>query len=142
MNTQMNKLPRLPLLAAGFAAILVSGIALGSLAISGQGFDGRIAPAAPAAAAPAVAAAGARSNRCAECGVIHSTRVVEESADRHGANASGRMAVCSKGGNGRNAALKHEITVRLQDGSMRVITDAKPAKWSRGEAVTIIAGLN
>ena len=142
MNTQMNKLPRLPLLVAGIAAILVSGIALASLAISGQGFDGRIAPAAPVAAAPAVAAIGARSNRCAECGVIQSTRVVEESTDQHGANASGRMAVCNKGGIGRNAVRKHEITVRLQDGSMRVITDAKPARWSRGEAVTIIAGVN
>ena len=142
MNTRANKPLHLPLLVAGVAAILVSGIALASLAISGQGFEGRFASAAPAAAAPAVAAVGARSNRCAECGVIQSTRVVEESADRHGANASGRMAVCNKGGNGRNAALKHEITVRLQDGSMRVITDAKPAKWSRGEAVTIIAGLN
>jgi hypothetical protein len=142
MTTQMNKFPRLPLLLAGIAAILVSGIALASLAISGQGFSGRIAPAVPAVAAPAAAAPGARNYRCAECGVIESTRAVEESTDRHGANAAGRMAVCNKGGIGRHAVRKHEITVRLRDGSMRVITDAKSARWSHGEAVTIIAGLN
>jgi hypothetical protein len=141
MNTRANKPLHFPLLAAGIAAILVSGIALASLAISGQGANAGSAPAAPAVAAPAVAAPGARQYRCAECGVIESTRVVEDSADRHGANASGRIAVCNKSGIGRNAVRKHEITVRLKDGSLRVITDAKPAKWKRGEAVTIIAGM-
>jgi len=142
MNTRANKPLHLPLLVAGIAAILVSGIALASLAISGQGFTGRTASAEPAAAAPAVAASGARSYRCAECGVIESTREIEASADKHGVNASGRLAVCNKSGLGRNAARKHEITVRLPDGSMRVITDAKSAKWKHGEAVTIIAGVN
>ena len=46
MNTQANKpLPlHLPLLVGGIATILVSGIAIGSLAISAQGFDGVFAP--------------------------------------------------------------------------------------------------
>jgi hypothetical protein len=30
----------------------------------------------------------------------------------------------------------------MQDGSMRVITDAKPAPWRHGEPVTIIAGVD
>jgi hypothetical protein len=36
----------------------------------------------------------------------------------------------------------YEITIRMQDKSMRVITDAKPARWRRGEPVTIIAGVD
>ena len=56
MNTQANKLLHLPLLVGGIAAILVSGIAIGSLAISAQGFNRIPAPAeSPAAiAAPAM----------------------------------------------------------------------------------------
>lgn len=141
MNTRANKPLYLPLLIAGIAAIS-SGIAIASLAISGQGFNAGLTPAEGTVAAPAVTAPGARSYRCAECGVIDSTRVVEDSADKHGVNASGRLAVCNRGGAGRNAVRKHEITVRLKDGSMRVITDAKPAKWRRGEAVIIIAGVD
>lgn len=142
MNTQANKPLHLPLLVGGIAAILVSGIAIASLAISGQGFNGITAPAEPAVAAPAVEASGARYSRCAECGVIVSTREVEASADKHGVDASGRIALCTRSEIGRNSVRKHEITVRLKDGSMRVITDAKPAKWIHGEAVTIIAGLD
>jgi len=147
MNTQANKPLHLPLLVGGIAAILVSGIAIASLAISGQGFNGISAPAEPAVAAPAVeapavAASSARYSRCAECGVIVSTREVEVSADKHGVDASGRIALCTRSEIGRNSVRKHEITVRLKDGSMRVITDAKPAKWIHGEAVTIIAGLD
>jgi hypothetical protein len=137
MNTPANKPLHLPLLVAGIAAVLVSGIAIASLAISGQGLNGRIAPDAPAVAAP-----GAQSYRCAGCGVIESTREIEAPADKHGADASGQLAVCNPGEIRRHAPRQREITVRLQDGSMRVITDAKPAQWKRGEAVTIIAGMN
>jgi hypothetical protein len=35
----------------------------------------------------------------------------------------------------------YAITIRLRDGSMRVITDAHPAKWRPGERVTLIAGM-
>lgn len=121
-----------PLLAGGIAAILVSGIAIASLAISAQGSGGGIAPAEPlhAGAAPVFAAPGpnVRAYRCGdECGVIESTRNIETSDEWTRASASGR---------------NHEITIRLRDGSMRVVRDANPARWRNGERVTVIAGVN
>jgi pyruvate/2-oxoglutarate dehydrogenase complex dihydrolipoamide acyltransferase (E2) component len=154
MNEQTNKFPHLPLLLGGIAAILVSGIALGSLAISAPGFSSVFAPAeppdtaaaptvaSPAVAAQAVAALNVRASRCAECGVIESTREVDASADDNGVDASDRVAPGNRGEIGRKPVRNHEIIVRLRDGSVRVITDPKPANWRRGERVTIIAGVN
>jgi len=142
MNTQANKLLHLPRLVGGIAAILVSGIAIGSLTISAQRLDGIFAPAEPpeATAAPAIAAPRARAYGCAECGVIESTREIEAPDENTGINASGRIAA----GNGSEIEgmpfRTYEITIRLQDGSMRVITDANRASWRQGERVTIIAG--
>jgi len=142
MKTQANKPLHLPLLIGGIAAILVSGIAIGSLAISGQGFNGINAPAElPAgAAAPAIAAPGVRAYRCAECGVIESTREIEASDEKTGVNASGPIA--AGGATEGKPVRNYEIIIRLQDGSMRVITDANPASWRHGERVTIIAGVD
>lgn len=142
MNTQATKLPHLPRMVGGIAAILVSGIAIGSLAISGQNSNGAFAPgeSPEAAAAPAIAAPRHQTYRCAECGVIESTREIEASGEKTGVNASGPIAA---GGQIEwKPARMYEITIRLQDGSMRVITDAYPARWRRGERVKIIAGVN
>ncbi len=140
MNTQANKPLHLPLWVGGIAAILVSGIAIGSLAISAQGFNGVVAPAesSEGAAAQAIAAPGARAYRCAECGVIESTREIEAADEKKGVNGSGPIA--AGGGIGGKPARNYEITIRLKDGSMRVIRDANPATWRHGERVTIIAG--
>jgi hypothetical protein len=144
MNAQLNKFLHLHLrlLVGGIAAILVSGIALGSLAIRAQDISPMRTPARPTAATPepGIAETGAGAHRCAECGVIESTREFEPSDAKTGTGASGRIAVCSRAETGRKATRSHEITVRLRDGSVRVITDAKPARWRHGEQVTIIAG--
>ena len=142
MTTQSNAPLRLPLWVGGIAAILVSGIAIGSLAISAQGSSGVHASVEPpeVAAASAIAAPGARTYRCPECGVIESTREIEAPDERTGVNASGPIA--AGGGTEGKRFRNHEITIRLQDGSMRVITDANPARWRNGERVTIIAGLD
>jgi hypothetical protein len=142
MNTQANKPLHLPLLVGGIAAILVSGIAIGSLAISAQGFNGIVAPAEPTegAAAPAIAAPDARAYRCAECGMIESTREIDAPDEKTGVSASGRIAAGNRGAIEAKPVRNYEITIRLRDGSMRVITDANPARWRHGERVTIIAG--
>ena len=36
----------------------------------------------------------------------------------------------------------NEITVRMADGSSRVIDDANPARWRTGERLMVIAGTN
>jgi hypothetical protein len=144
MNARVNKFLHLHLrlLAAGVAAILVSGIALESLAIRAQDSSAMRAPAKPraAAAAPEIAGPLAGAHRCAECGVIESTREFEASDAKTGVGASGWIAVCPRGETGRKPVLSHKITIRLRDGSVRVITDARPARWRHGEQVTIIAG--
>lgn len=144
MNTQANKPKHLQIVAAGIAAILVSGIAVASIAMSSLGVDRVQAFAGPSevAAAAAAAAPRARAYRCAECGVIESMRKIEAPGGNTGSNASGRVAGGKRGEIGAQAARSHEITIRLKDGSMRVITDANPASWRSGERVTIIAGVS
>jgi hypothetical protein len=142
MNTQANNPLHLPLLAGGIAAILVSGIAIGSLAISAQGFNGSVPTAEPPAAAMTtdIAAPDARVYRCAECGVIVSTRAIEAPDEKTGVIAPGRIAAGNRGKIKGKPVRNYEITVRLRDGSMRVVTDANPARWRHGEKVIIIAG--
>ena len=133
MNARFNKPLRLPLLLGSIGATLVGGIAIASLAILAQGANDVSAPAeAPEAlVAPAGAEPSIRSYRCADCGVVESTREID---------APGRIDTETRGGIEVKPLPNYEITIRMQDGSMRVIRDAKPAKWRHGEPVTIIAG--
>ena len=142
MTTQANKPLHLPKLVGGIAAILVSGIAIASLAISAQGIDSFVAPAGPpeATTASAIEVPRARAYRCAECGVIESTREIEAPDEKTGVGASGPIA--AGGEIEGKPARDYAITIRLQDGSMRVITDAHPARWRYGEQVIIIAGVD
>lgn len=84
-------------------------------------------------AAPAIEASGPRSSgpelakratrpRCADCGVIAGVRDlgVEGETKRPGV---------------------YEFTLRLADGSTRVVTDANPAAWRLGERASIIDGI-
>jgi len=135
MNTR-KKYPRLTLLLAGTMAILASGIAIGSLAFSAPQHS---LLSAFTAGPPAIAKSdksGMRAQRlCSGCGVIQSTRNVG-GIDAAGVNAESTNSAGLVSKRGR------EITVLLQDGSTRVITDANPAKWKHGERVTIIAGID
>lgn len=87
----------------------------------------------PAPALPQEAKSGIRARaRCAECGVIVSssdTETVSELMD--GSTASTPAPVSSR----------RWITVRLADGSRRVINDARPADWRSRERVVVIGGL-
>jgi len=144
MNAQANKLLHLPLLAGGIAAIVISGIAIVSLASTPGSRNERAAFAEPAqvATVPAEAAAVSRNYRCAECGVIQSTRKIEAQDEWAGAYAPARTAAGRRAEVGETPAQNYEITIRLQDGSLRVISDAHSAVWRPGEAVTLIAGID
>jgi hypothetical protein len=144
MNAQVKRFLHLPALAGGIAAILVSGIVIASLPFSGQESNGAVAPAeAPeAVVAPAIPAAATRARRCAECGVIASVREIVAPDDKAAATTPGAGAAGKRGAIEAKPRAIHEITIRMQDGSMRVITDAKPARWRHGEPVTIIAGVD
>ena len=144
MNAQAKKFLHLPLLAGGIAAIVISGIAIVSLASTSGIRNESAAFAEPmqVAMAPAGAAAVSRTYRCAECGVIQSTRKIEARDEWAGAYAPARTAAGRRAGIGETPAHNYEITIRLQDGSLRVITDAHSAEWRPGEAVTLIAGID
>jgi hypothetical protein len=144
MNMQTNKHLPLSLLGGGIVSVLVSGIAIASVAFSAQGFNGVVAQfeAPEAAVPPAIAAPAPRSRRCAECGVIESVQETKAPEEIAPVKSTGRIAAGSRGKIEAKPLGNYEITIRMQDGSMRVITDPKPAGWRHGEPVTIIAGVD
>lgn len=106
--------------------------------------------------------------RCAECGVIESTREIESKGEGSGlgavggAVAGGLLGSQIGGGDGKKVmavvgavggalagnevekrvkSTKHyEITVRFEDGSSRVITEARPPAWRTGDRVRVVNG--
>lgn len=133
MNSRVNKLLQVPLLLGSIAVTVGGGIAVASLAGRAQGANDVPAPAAAAEelVAPDGAAPAMRNFRCADCGIIESMREID---------APGRIDTESSGGIEARPLRNYEITIRLQDGSMRVVRDPKPARWRHGESVTVIAG--
>ena len=116
------------------------------------------APAAPVAAA-----------KCAECGVIQSVREIDAKGEGTGLGAAGGAVVGGVlgsqvgGGNGKKvmavvgavggavagneiekrvkSTKSYEITVRFDDGTSRVITEASPPSWHSGDKVKIVNGI-
>ena len=122
----------MPLLIAGISAILFSTVAMAIVPIMGwlqgslEGFNGsstqaqmRAASAAILPVAPSPAGKVRVRARCDECGVIESTRRVDTVG---------------------NSPAIYEITVRLGNGSKRVLSDASPANWRPGERTILIDG--
>ena len=144
MKMQTDKHLQLSLLGVGIVSVLVSGIAIASVAFSVQGFGGVVAPveAPEAAVVPAIAAHTTRARRCAECGVIESVQEIRAPDEITPVKSTGRIAAGSRGEIEAKSLGSYAITIRMQDGSMRVIADPKPAGWRQGEPVTIIAGVD
>lgn len=153
MNMRVSRSRYLPLLIVGSAVILFSTAGIAAImgwlpAAAGDSGDilerGNV-PAALAArdaltvqTAPAPAAGGRRVKaRCPECGVIVSMREIdagEAGTDLAGVTAAGNKARSAE------SARRYEITVRLTDGSRRVIEQANPARWRQGERLILIDG--
>ena len=107
--------------------------------------------------------------RCAECGVIESVREIETKGEGTGLGAVGGAVVGGLlghqvgGGRGQDVATvvgvvggavagnevekrvkagkSYEITVRLEDGSSRVIHEASAPSWRTGDRVKVIDGV-
>jgi outer membrane lipoprotein SlyB len=118
------------------------------------------------APAPAVVAA---ATRCAECGVIQSVREIDTKGEGSGlgavggAVAGGVLGSQIGGGNGKKvmavvgavggavagneiekrvkATKSYEVTVRFDDGTSRVITEANLPSWRSGDKVKVINGV-
>jgi hypothetical protein len=82
-----------------------------------------------------------RKKRCDECGLIESIRETEGHGGAIPRAAAGRPAAENQNRAPVRSASR-TITVRLEDGSSRVIIDANPGRWRRGERVIIIGGLD
>jgi len=131
--------------AAGFVALMVwMAFLMGASRIT--------LPASPAGSASPVTAIDAamlpakgvgvsrRKARCPECGFVESIREVEA----HG-EAIPRVEARRPAAENRNPtpvrSASRTITVRLEDGSSRVIVDTNPGTWRRGERVIVIEGV-
>ena len=116
----------------------------------------RIAPSQVAERAPARA-------QCADCGVVESTREVSAKGTGSGVGAVGGAVVGGLLGNqvgsGRDriaavggavagnevekrvkATKSREVTVRLDDGSSRIVNEGSSSPWHTGDRVKIVSG--
>lgn len=134
MKNKYNPFRNPPLLIAGIAVILFSSAGIAHIAGWHPGSsDG-------AAGVPVIDALPAVKARCDECGVIVSVRDIELRNESTGSGATGETVA----GNNNEAQVQstksHELTIRLADGSSRVINEASPAHWRLGERVIVIDG--
>jgi outer membrane lipoprotein SlyB len=126
--------------------------------------------ASPAKAAPAkVHAAAVVAAKCAECGVVQSVREVDTKGEGSGvgvvggAVAGGVLGHQVGNGDGQTIATvigavggavagneiekrvkskkSYEVTVRFDDGSSRVITEANAPSWRSGDKVKVVNGV-
>jgi len=185
MTTQVSKFPPILLWTAGIALILfcTAGIAafMGWIPNSSGSTGDTVIPDRRAASTPKSDAAKphtapaqvARNNtertKCAECGVIESTREIESRPEGTGLGAVGGAVVGGLLGNqvggGRGKDLmtvvgavgggfagneiekrakstrSYAITVRFEDGSTRVINEASAPTWRTGDKVRVVNGV-
>ena len=80
--------------------------------------------------------------KCAECGVIVSMREIDAREEGAGLGATFGAVAGNQDGIRAKSTRSYEITVRLADGSIRVINDANPASWRPGERLIVIDGAN
>jgi len=116
-----------------------------------------------------VAENGVMRAKCADCGVIESTRVVDTPGDTSvlgvvgGAVVGGVLGNQVGGGRGKDLATvagavggavagneiekrvrstqRYETTVRFDDGSTRVFAEASPPQWRTGDRIKVIGGV-
>ena len=156
MNTQANKSRYLPRLVVAIAVILSSSAGIAAImgwlpaSTGGSGdvlaLDFPVASAKPAAVPAQTLTAQVEGKtrakgRCAECGVIVSTREID-AHDDDGLDAAGGAVARSQDEPGVKSARRYEITIRLADRSSRVLHHASPVGWRPGERVIVIDGTN
>lgn len=88
----------------------------------------------PAPAHPAV------RRPCADCGVIEATRQVDRRAESSALPAIGAMRAGNDIEQQAKASRSHEISIRMDDGSLRLIHQARRPDLRAGDHVRIIDG--
>ena len=79
---------------------------------------------------------------CGECGVIESVRTVEVPVlpDEAGATSAGTPAGSAEDAPSAQVSYSYEITVRYDDGSTGVFSQAQPPSWQTGDKVRVVDG--
>lgn len=153
---RINEVHHLPLLTRGVAMILLSTFGIAAVMAwmpTSTGEAGvifaldnlRLSPArlvdAETQIPPARIEGGARvSVKCTECSVVESMREIEQLDDGIDPGAEGGVTRGGRNEIAEKSTKSYEITVRMKDGSSRVLMDATPANWRPGERVTFIEG--
>ena len=154
MQLRADKFPSLPLWGVGMAVMLLStgGVAaLMAWTPARTGASRDVLPVSSVESAKPVAAmdpatlpvegTARRKKRCDECGFIESILETEGHGEAIPLTTAGRPAAEDRSRTPVRSASR-KITVRLEDGSSRVIIDANPGRWRRGERVIVIVGLD
>lgn len=140
MAPATHKLPYLGLLIAGVAIILFStaGVAhmMGWGATVTEDADGILAP--QQAVATKSTEVYAR-RRCPECGVIVSMQRIQD-RDEAALQTTGDPRAGNPDGTHGKVSGRYAITIRMSDGSIRVIDYTNPPQWRTGERLIVIGG--
>lgn len=140
MTPASSKLPYLTLLITGMAIILFStaGVAhmMGWGANVTEDADGILVPQQAVAAKSTGVYA---SRRCPECGVVVSMQRIQ-GRDETALRTTGDARAGNPEGTPGKMSGRYAITIRMSDGSIRVIDDANPPQWRTGERLIVIGG--
>jgi hypothetical protein len=97
---------------------------------------------APAQISPGRAGSGPRAKgarvKCGECGVVASTREIEQVGTAIDVGSAGVMTNGERHKILSASAKRYEVVVRMMDGSSRVFKDANLAHWRAGERLILI----
>lgn len=78
--------------------------------------------------------------KCAECSVVESIREIKQNNDEIDPGAAIGISRDGLNETPEKSTRSYEITVRMKDGSSRVLVDATPVNWRPGERVVFIEG--
>lgn len=148
MSAHASRFACPPRLTAGMAAVLAGATGIATTMIWLGASSGASDPVPALDSLPAVGAAqnvperavdGIRARpKCPGCGVIVSMREVDLQGEASSQNAAGGVLTENSKEAQLTSARSHEITIRMADGSSRVINHASPANWRPGERVVVI----
>lgn len=132
MNNDARKFPPLRLLIGAAAAIVLagSGIAVMAWAPSSPRLAGEAGP----SLAEPTDGNGRGRLKCAECGVVESTRALAQSGQAGDVSRGGAREMAAK------PTSRREVTVRMANGSRRVFIAAPAVSWRAGERLILIDG--
>ena len=158
MDMQADKFRYLPLLMAGIAVILSSTAGIAAvmrwLPAPTEISTATVVPVSLTSESANLVTATGRTDsmpaegaartriRCAECGVIVSMREMAGHDEDSSPGTAGEVTANNPDEARARAATRHEIIIRLTDGSSRVINHASAASWRPGERVIVIDGAN